>query len=172
MKAILFSALVALSVGACKKTQALDVQDPASGGMPAMAMPAEESAPDTVMMSPPPMPETAKPIPSDGKYPMMSFERTEHDFGKINAGDKVTYTFNFTNTGAADLVISNAVGSCGCTVPEYPKEPVKPGASGKIKVTFNSTGKSGNQQKTVTISTNTQAGKELLTIKAMINPKA
>jgi len=117
-----------------------------------------------------PMPQTATP-PADGKYPVIEFETKEHDFGKINAGDKVAYTFNFKNTGEADLIISNAVGSCGCTVPEYPKEAVKPGESGKMKVSFNSAGKSGQQQKTVTVTANTAAGKETVTIKASITPK-
>lgn len=116
-----------------------------------------------------PMPQTTTP-PADGKYPVMEFETKEHDFGKINAGSKVVYTFNFKNTGEADLIISNAVGSCGCTVPEYPKEAIKPGESGKMKVSFNSAGKNGQQQKTVTITANTAAGKEMLTIKASITP--
>lgn len=118
-----------------------------------------------------PMPETATP-PADGKFPVMEFEKKEHDFGTINQGDKVVYTFNFKNTGEADLIISNAVGSCGCTVPEYPKEAVKPGESGKMKVSFDSAGKSGQQQKTITVTANTAAGKEILTIKTSITPKA
>ena len=117
-----------------------------------------------------PMPETATP-PADGKFPVMEFEKKEHDFGTINQGDKVVYTFNFKNTGEADLIISNAVGSCGCTVPEYPKEAVKPGESGKMKVSFDSAGKSGQQQKTITVTANTAAGKETLTIKTSITPK-
>jgi hypothetical protein len=115
--------------------------------------------------------ETSK-SPANGKFPTMEFENSEHDFGVIGAEKKVSYTFNFKNTGAADLLISNAVGSCGCTVPEYPKEPVKPGESGKIQVSFNPSGKNGNQQKSVTISANTQTGKELLIIKASITPNA
>jgi hypothetical protein len=103
------------------------------------------------------------------KLAEMKFNKVEHDFGTINQGDKVDYTFKFTNTGKNDLIISNAVGSCGCTVPEYPKEPVKPGKTGKIKVIFNSAGKSGQQTKTVTINANTANGTEKLTIKASIN---
>lgn len=117
-----------------------------------------------------PMPETATP-PAAGKFPVMEFEKKEHDFGTINQGDKVVYTFNFKNTGEADLIITNAVGSCGCTVPEYPKEAVKPGESGKMKVSFDSAGKSGQQQKTITVTANTAAGKETLTIKTSITPK-
>ena len=98
----------------------------------------------------------------------MTFEKVEHDFGKINQGDKVDYNFKFKNTGTADLIISSAKGSCGCTVPEYPKEAVKPGESGEIKVSFNSDGKSGEQSKTVSIFANTVKGTEILTIKASI----
>jgi len=108
--------------------------------------------------------------PADGKYPEMTFASTEHDFGAINQGDKVNCVFTFENTGEADLLIENAVGSCGCTVPDFPKENIKPGASGKIKVSFNSSGKNGQQHKTVTLTTNTEAGTEKLHIKANINP--
>ena len=66
-----------------------------------------------------------------------------YDFGTITEGEKVTHVFNFTNTGDADLVIVSAKGSCGCTVPEWPKEPIAPGAEGKISVVFNSEGKKG-----------------------------
>ena len=85
--------------------------------------------------------------PANGKFPVMVFENNAHDFGVIGPDKKVSYTFNFKNTGEANLMISNAVGSCGCTVPEYPKEPIQPGESGKILVTFSPTGKNGNQQK-------------------------
>ncbi len=114
-----------------------------------------------------PMPETATP-PADGKFPVMEFDKKEHDFGTINQGDKVVYTFNFKNTGEADLIISNAVGSCGCTVPEYPKQPIAPGEKAAIKVSFNPKGKNGMQNKTVTLTTNTAKGMEMLTVKANI----
>lgn len=110
---------------------------------------------------------TATP-PADGKYPNMEFEKTEHDFGMINQGDKVTYVFKFKNTGEADLLISKAKGSCGCTVPEYPKEPIKPGESGELKVSFNSAGKRGKQTKNVTLTTNTKNGMEKLIVHASI----
>jgi hypothetical protein len=80
----------------------------------------------------------------------------------------VNYSFTFKNTGEADLIISRAVGSCGCTIPEYPKDPIKAGDSGKIDVSFNSANKHGNQQKSVTIYTNTKAGVESLNITASI----
>jgi hypothetical protein len=107
-------------------------------------------------------------VPVDGKYPVLSFEKTEHDFGTIEKESKVDYTFRFKNTGDADLLITNAIGSCGRTVPEYPKGAIKPGAEEQIKVSFNSAGKKGQQQKSVTLSTNTKKGAEILTIKASI----
>src|SRR6476469_1721223 len=73
--------------------------------------------------------------------PAMKFEKETHDFGKVKAGDKVTYEFKFTNTGKSPLIIKDAIATCGCTKPEWPKTPIKPGEDGAIKVTFNSTGK-------------------------------
>ena len=100
----------------------------------------------------------------------MNFDKVSHDFGTIEEGDTVQTTFNFTNTGKADLLIVDARGSCGCTVPKYPKNiPIKPGESGQILVSFDSSNKPNMQQKTVTISANTQSGRETLRIKAMVN---
>ncbi len=108
-------------------------------------------------------------IPADGKYPVMTFEKNEHDFGSIEKDSKVEYAFVFKNTGEADLIIEKAMGSCGCTIPEYPKGvAIKAGASEKIKVSFNSKGKTGKQEKSVTILTNTEEGTEKLTIRASI----
>jgi plastocyanin len=87
--------------------------------------------------------------------PAMKFETETHDFGKIKQGDKITYEFNYTNTGKSPLIISDAYATCGCTTPEFDKAPIQPGASSKIKVTFNSAGKSGLQDKLVTVVANT-----------------
>ena len=116
----------------------------------------------------PEMPAEKVTPPVDGKYPEMTFDTNEHDFGLIKQGDKVVYSFKFKNTGEADLKITSARGTCGCTVPDYPKEPVKPGESGKIKVSFNSAGKHGQTSKSVIITCNTKDGKEELKIKANI----
>ena len=105
------------------------------------------------------------------KFAVMNFDKTAHDFGKINEGDKVETVFTFVNGGDTDLIITDAVGSCGCTVPEYPKAPVKPGDKGTIKVSFNSTGKPGMQNKTVTITANTKSGTETLKITSNVTPK-
>jgi hypothetical protein len=106
---------------------------------------------------------------NDG-FPTMNFAKAEHDFGTIKEGDKVATVFEFTNAGDSDLLITKAVGSCGCTVPEYPKTPIKPGESGKMKVSFNSHNKTGKQTKSVIITANTKSGTEKLTIKADITP--
>ena len=99
----------------------------------------------------------------------MTFDKVSHDFGTIQEGETVQTTFNFTNTGKVDLLIVDARGSCGCTVPKYPKNtPIKPGETGEILVSFDSNNKPNMQQKTVTISANTQSGRETLRIKAMV----
>ena len=110
-------------------------------------------------------------VPANGKYPTMVFNKKEHNFGTIKEGDMVHTVFTFTNTGEADLIIANASGSCGCTVPEFPKHPIKPGESGKMKVSFDSSGKPGKQQKSGNITCNTATGKDVLTIKAEVTPK-
>ena len=82
------------------------------------------------------------------------FKEEEFNFGTIKQGDVVTHEFEFVNGGLEPIIISSAAGSCGCTVPIWPKEPVAKGAKSTIKVTFNSTGKMGMQDKTVTINSN------------------
>lgn len=109
-------------------------------------------------------------VDPNGKFATMDFDKTEHDFGTIDEGDKVETVFTFTNNGEADLLITKATGSCGCTVPDYPKEPVKPGEKATMKVSFSSNGKKGMQNKTVTIKANTKAGEEKLTIRANVTP--
>jgi hypothetical protein len=87
--------------------------------------------------------------------PIMTMDVLEYNFGTIKQGDIVTREYKFKNTGKEPLIINNAVGSCGCTVPDYPKEPIKPNGTGVIKVTFNSAGKMGQQDKTVTLTYDT-----------------
>ena len=101
----------------------------------------------------------------------MTFDRVSHDFGTIKEGETVETKFTFTNTGKSDLIIVDARGSCGCTVPKYPKNiPIAPGEGDEITVRFDSNGKPNLQQKTVTISANTSSGREMLRIKAMVSP--
>ncbi len=104
--------------------------------------------------------------------PKLKFDKTEHDFGVINEGEIVETVFSFTNSGKSELIITSAKGSCGCTVPEWPKEPIMPGEEGQIKVKFDSDRKPNLQQKQITLVTNTDQGKEILKIKAQVTPKS
>lgn len=90
--------------------------------------------------------------PVDG--PKLKFEKKSHDFGDITQGDVVEYTFNFTNTGNAPVILSDVRTTCGCTAPQWPKTPVAPGEKADIKVVFNSRGKVGVQNKIITIYSN------------------
>ena len=103
--------------------------------------------------------------------PVMTFAKESHDFGQVNEGDKVVFDFFFTNTGKSALIISNATATCGCTVPEYPKKPLAPGKTGIIHVVFNTTGKSGMQNKIITLTTNTFKGNEELHLVGNVKPK-
>jgi hypothetical protein len=102
----------------------------------------------------------------------ISFDKSEYDFGTVNEGDIVETVFKVTNSGTTDLVITNAEATCGCTIPVWPKAPIKPGETGDVQVKFNTNGKPNRQQKTVTLTTNTESGREMLTIKGMVTPKA
>ena len=104
--------------------------------------------------------------------PVFAFAQEQHDFGSINEGVKAEHDFTFTNTGDAPLIISNAKGSCGCTVPQWPREPIAPGETGVIHVVFDSSGKPGMQTKQVTLNANTIPNSKVLTITAQVQPKA
>ncbi len=101
----------------------------------------------------------------------IAFDKVEHDFGTVNEGDIVETTFVVSNPGKTDLIITNAQASCGCTVPTWPKEPIKPGQSGKIEVSFNTSGKPNRQSKSITLTTNTESGMESLILKGSVVPK-
>ena len=90
-----------------------------------------------------------------GPATTIQYENDKFDFGTVDEGEVVKHVFKFKNTGNEPLLITNAKGSCGCTVPTWPKEPVAPGAFGEIKVEFNSKGKPGRQSKKVTVTANT-----------------
>ena len=110
-------------------------------------------------------------ISKDRKYAEITFDRIFHDFGNVNEGEIVKTVFTFTNTSENDLYIVDARGSCGCTVPKYPKNvAIKPGESGEIEVNFDTTGRPNLQQKMVKVSANTSTGGEMLRIQAFVNP--
>ncbi len=101
----------------------------------------------------------------------LSFEKLDHDFGTIKEGDVVQHIFKFKNKGNTPLVITNASGSCGCTVPEWPKEPILPGKGGEIKVSFDSKGKSGVEEKEIYVMANTIPNKTTLRVKSLVLSK-
>lgn len=98
----------------------------------------------------------------------ISFEKANHDFGKIKQNTENKYVFSFTNTGSEPLVISNAVGSCGCTVPTYPKEPIAPGKKGQIEVVYSPGKQMGKQTKTVSVTANTEPAVTQVNISAEV----
>ena len=103
-----------------------------------------------------------------GDFPVIAFEETEHDFGEIEDGTPQETVFAYTNTGKAPLVITDIKSTCGCTVPQdWSKEPLAPGASAKFTVKFNGKGK-GAVTKSITLTTNTESGKEVVKIKSFI----
>lgn len=102
----------------------------------------------------------------------LKFPEPDFEFGTVNEGEKVSHVFEFTNTGKEPLVISNARGSCGCTVPEWPKEPIAPGEDGQMKVIFKpKPGQVGDQRKTVTVKANIPGGQTQLNIIANVEEK-
>jgi hypothetical protein len=96
----------------------------------------------------------------------VTFETMEHDFGKIREGEKVTYRFKFKNTGTVPLKITDVKPSCGCTASDYTRSPVPPGGDGFVEVVFDSQGRTGTQQKTVTVYANTDPQAHVLRFKA------
>jgi hypothetical protein len=108
---------------------------------------------------------------AESKKAVIEFETTEHDFGTINEGDPAEFTYNFKNTGEAPLVISEVKPSCGCTIPDYTKNPVNVGESGFVKVTFDSNNKKDLVTKTVTVIANTEPKQMTLKFQARIVPK-
>lgn len=113
-------------------------------------------------------PNSAEGYNQSEKMPKIVFETDMHDFGQLMAGETISYSFKFTNTGNADLVISGCDASCGCTVADYPKERIAPGKTGYITVSFKSQGMTGHQLKEVIVASNTQPAKTRLRISAMV----
>ena len=103
--------------------------------------------------------------------PVITFEESSKDFGDIKQGDKVEHTFKLENTGNAPLIISNVAATCGCTVPNWPKEPITPGKTAQIKVSFNSAGKMGKQNSVVRIYSNATEPIEKVSMISNVLPK-
>ncbi len=92
----------------------------------------------------------------NGGLPTIDFEETEYNFGTVIQGEKVSHSFVFKNNGDGNLIISNVKASCGCTVPKWTKEPIKPGQTGTIELVFDSSNRDGKQTKSAKVYSNTQ----------------
>lgn len=113
-------------------------------------------------------PRSAEGYDTNEKMPKIVFDEELHDFGRLSAGENISYSFHFRNTGDADLVISSASATCGCTVADYPKGRIAPGEEGYVTVTFKSAGKSGQQFQEVIVVTNAQPSRVRLKITAQV----
>ena len=100
--------------------------------------------------------------------PVLQFDKTEYDFGNILQGEVVSYTFHFTNAGDAPLIITGVDKSCGCTASEFPRQPIAPGQTGSIKITYDSKGHHGFQSKGLVVNANTNPAHTSLRVKAMV----
>ena len=103
-------------------------------------------------------------------YAQIAFESTYFNFRDLNQGEKATHTFSFKNIGDAPLILNNVLSTCGCTVPEWPKEPILKDSTGVIRVLFDSSSKIGRQNKVITIRSNSKEGDFRLRISAMVLP--
>jgi hypothetical protein len=121
--------------------------------------------------SPAPPVAPAAPAVVDANAGKFKFKEETHDFGEVQEGPTAECDFEFKNVGKKPIVISEAHGSCGCTVPKWPQEPILPGKTGKIHVTYNTTGRPGPISKTVTITSNAQTPSMVLRIAGSVKPK-
>lgn len=117
-----------------------------------------------------PQPPQQQPTQSESRAKTsVKFAQSNHSFGEIEQDSKHTYVFKFTNTGSEPLIIENATGSCGCTVPTFPKEPIAPGKTGEIEVVYSPGKQEGEQTKTVSITANTDPIVTSLNISAKVH---
>jgi len=103
-------------------------------------------------------------VSGSGRFPVLKFTDSVHDFGTIREGQQVSWLFRFRNTGNSDLLLVSAASTCGCTIPEFPEKPVSPGDTGSIRVVFDSRYKTGRQVKPVYIQGNTRPPLSKVTI--------
>ena len=113
--------------------------------------------------------ETEKRLEQESVLPILKFDFDTYDFGEVTDGEVVEVDYTFKNTGESNLIIYDASASCGCTVPEYPKDKeIKPGESGVIKARFDSSGQTGKQVKSITLTTNTKNSKKIIRMSGFV----
>lgn len=157
---ILSIALVAFALVACD--QAKNSKESSTPDAPEMK--AANTDVTTVNLKDAAKSDEGTEVKSDAKVAAFEWDETQFDFGDIQQGDVVEHIFKFKNTGEAPLVITDTKTTCGCTTPSFTKEPVQPGETGEILVKFNSTGKSGNTSKNITVKANVDGGVSMLRI--------
>lgn len=149
--------LTGLWIG-CHTTTKSEGQAPSSGNMEASKVPVSSENTGNATAG------------QNAEVAQIAFETMEHDFGKIREGEKVTYRFKLKNTGKVPLKITDVKPSCGCTASDYTKSPVPPGEEGFVEVIFDSQGRTGTQQKTVTVYANTDPQAHILRFKGEVIP--
>ena len=158
-------AVVSMSMIACQG----DAEDARAKARESLATTTETpSDPNAVATNPATDAVTQEQVPT-GPTTSIAFEHTDFDFGTVDDGEKVKHSYKFKNTGNEPLIISSAKGSCGCTVPKWPSEPIAPGGTGQIDVEFDSKGKPGKQTKRVTVTANTVPAQTFLNITGTVN---
>jgi hypothetical protein len=161
MKKISFLLAVSLLAASCNRDKNAEA---GTQGMNAAAADADAKANPTID-NPNVASDTEAPNPD---APVMTFAESQFDFGDIKPGAKVQHTFTFTNTGKTPLLIADATASCGCTTPNWTKEPIAPGAKGTLDVQFDSQGKQGLISKQVNVRANTQPNMTVIYIKGNV----
>ena len=168
LKSFVFFALLILLAAACKDR---DAEKKIAQLESRLAELEGKKSPDVASTTSTPA-APAPEVKPEGPLPTMEFATIDHDFGTIKEGQVVEHTYSFKNTGEAPLIIQGAQGSCGCTVPDWSKEPIPVGGTGFVKAKFDSNGKPNAQNKTVTVTANTWPKQTVLRFKAMVLPKA
>lgn len=162
LKVSLLTLLAAAFLFSCNNSQTAAQQEAAQS----LTTPVQPADPNAAAQ--PAAQEAAVPT---GPTTVMSFAETEFDFGTVVEGEKVSHTYKFKNDGQEPLILSNAKGSCGCTVPSWPREPIPPGGEGEVTVEFNSQNKKGKRNQKVTITANTNPPQTFIYLKGEVQGK-
>jgi len=157
--------------GGSDNSLAADARQNLTGANP-VSQAVNPAIPTSPIATPPPVTPAAPQVDPNLPKTVMSFDKEQYDFGTVTEGEIVKRTFKFKNTGKEPLIISDAKGSCGCTVPKWPREPIAPGASSEITVEFNSDKKTGKRNQQVTITSNTTPPQTIIRLTGNVTAKA
>ncbi len=169
MKKLIYSGMMILSL-AVFMTSCADEAKTAADKVAGAANTAVDATKDAANATANAAKKAADAVVPTGPLTTMEFSESTFDFGTVDEGEKVSHTYSFTNTGKEPLIISNAKGSCGCTVPQWPKEPIAPGAKGEVTVEFNSKNKKGKRNQKVTLTANTEPAQSFIYLTGEVTP--